>query len=141
MQATIPLLIILLYSAICLAEAWLEEVVIELKDPYHSNYDVLNNIEHTRSLIYAMLVAVPFLLIAWHYHYYWLLPAIVVNRRMCFDFPLKHFRNKPIKLIEGTGPFDSFFRMIYGTNGGWLEFITHIVITGLSIYLSIHFHG
>jgi hypothetical protein len=137
MQATIPLLIFLLYSAICTAEAWLEVIVIELKDPRLADYSELNRKEHLRSLVYAVLVAAPFLLVTWYYHFYWLIPAIIVNRRIFFDFFLKHLRDRPKFLIEGKGPFDSFFRMIYGQRGGWYELITEAVIACLSIILTI----
>lgn len=137
MQATIPFLIFL-YPLINLAEAWLEVIVIELKDPRLNNYSDLNRKEHSRSLALAILMAIPFLFIAAVFQLYWILPALVINRRLLFDQPLKALRKKRIRDIEGKGPFDSFFRMIYGPRGGWYELITEVIITIVSIILTIY---
>ena len=141
MQATIPFIILFLYSATNIAEAWLEQVVIELKDPRLKNYHDLNQKEHNRSLVFAVLVAIPFVLIACYYSLYWMLPAIAVNRRIFFDFFLKLFRKRPTWKIEGKGPFDNFFKKIYGEKGGWYELATEVVITIASIVLTMHYHG
>lgn len=134
MQAAIPF-IILLYPLINLAEAWLEKIVIDLKDPRLKNYRELNDMEHFRSLILAVLIACPFIFIAVAEGLYFLLPGIIINRRLLFDHPLKAIRDKPIWAIEGRGVFDSFFASIYGKRGGWYELITEAVITVASIIL------
>lgn len=129
-----------LYPAVNYAEAWLEEVVILLKDPYHEKYVELNKQEHFRSLALAILIATPFAAIAIFMQWYWLLPAIAVNRRLVFDFALKKFRGRKLWLYEGNAPVDNFFKNLFGVNGAKKEFIMECIITVLSVTMAIIFN-
>jgi hypothetical protein len=128
--------ILILYPVINLCEAWLEETVIELKNPYLNTYHRLNRVEHFRSAVFACLVAVVFVAIALTLQLYWLIPAIAVNRRLVFDYGLKKFRNREFDRYEGDGFFDSIGRRLFGTEGARKEFLVLLLITITSIYLS-----
>jgi hypothetical protein len=129
--------ILILYPVINLCEAWLEVVVIELKNPYISKYNTLNAREHLRSGVFAILVCAVFAAIAWQLELYWLLPAVALNRRQVFDFSLKLLRGRSFSLYEGDGFFDSIGRKLFGARGAWIEFVILTLITTTSIYKSL----
>lgn len=134
----IAVIIIALLSVINFAEAWLEEVVILLKDPNLPNYKELNKREHWRSGVYAVILTIPFILAAIYFHLFWLIPAIITNRRLVFDNGLKYFRKRKLFRYEGDGPIDSFFRNLFGEYGAWKEICIWIIITTASIYSTIY---
>ena len=113
------------YAAICLAEAWLEQAVIYLKNPNLLDYNTWNTKEHARSLVYAGSVGVSLALIpALHGQIgtaLILLPCLFFLRRIFFDFALKLIRGQRISVIAGDGWFDGLAKKIYGSRGGWLD--------------------
>jgi hypothetical protein len=139
MVAILSIITLLIYPLINWVEAWLEDVVILLKDPKAKLYKRYNQQEHQRSFIYAALVCVPFLATAISCGWYGLLPAILVNRRLVFDFGLKLFRNKPLFTYEGDGPVDAFFKRLFGAQGAWKELAILLLITILSVLFTLIF--
>lgn len=133
----IVLLIFILYSLVNLAEAWLEVVVIALKDPKLKEYKKLNKIEHARSFVFAGLVCFSFILFCIYLKFHFIIWAVVVNRRLVFDFPLKKMRNRPLWTYEGDGPVDGLMKWLFGTNGAWKEFLALIVITIAAIWFQL----
>lgn len=130
----------LLYLLICIAEAWLEQAVIYLKNPNISDYNFWNKKEHTRSAVYAISVGVALALFPALYgnivQTVILIPLIFFIRRIGFDFALKLFRGKRISAIEGNAPVDREVRNILGPKGGWYELLICIAIVGIVNYLS-----
>lgn len=123
-------------SLIFLAEAWLEQAVIDLKNPYIHQYSTLNQREHFRSAVLAVMITVPFYEVAVWQGLYGLCPAIFVNRRLFFDLPLKILRGRTWYRYEGDGAVDTFCRRLFGVNGAWKEMLLHMLVTLLSIYCS-----
>jgi hypothetical protein len=120
-------------SATNLAEAWLEAIVIRLKNGSLPDYAALNKAEHSRSFIYSCLVCAPYLGIAAAGGFYWILGAIVINRRLVFDTALRKFRGRKLHKYEGDGSIDGFMRGILGENGALLESgIWALVTAGLA---------
>jgi len=123
------------YSVFHILEAWLEQVVIDLKNPSLTNYHELNRKEHLRSAIYATYVA----LLIWTvplslWHCWPLLPAIVLNRRIFFDYALILFRQRPNPaLYEGDDWWVHRFKAIFGPKGRNKELAVTLVITIASI--------
>lgn len=128
---------LILYPVINLAEAWLEVVVIELKNPHISKYSTLNAREHLRSGVFASLVCLVVAAIGCHLGLYWLLPAIAVNRRLVFDYGLKLMRGRPFQTYEGDGPVDRAAAWCFGREGAATEFLILTLLTITSIYLSL----
>jgi hypothetical protein len=112
-----------------LAEAWLEEVVIRLKNPNLPDYDRRNRQEHRRSFIYSAAVLLPYGAIACLFGLYWLLGTLIISRRMIFDPSLKLWRGRRLDLYEGAGPVDSFFSGIFGSRGALWEFYLELAVT------------
>lgn len=133
-------LILILLPVINLAEAWLEAVVIQLKDGKLGNYIRLNKQEHGRSFVYSSLVASPFLLAAGISGSWWLIAPIVINRRLIFDPALKLFRtpSRPISRYEGDGPLDGLMSSVFGRDGAHWEILAEALITGWCVYNQFH---
>lgn len=131
------ILVLMLYSVLNVWEAVLEKTIIELKNPYLSNYKQLNKREHSESLIYSSILFVIILLFILHLDAYWLIGAIVVNRRLCFDFTLKDLRDRPLFTYEGDSKIDMFLKRVFGEKGAWKEFIIITLITVGSLLLFI----
>lgn len=115
-------------TVIFLAEAWLEVIVLQLK---YNPPIRLDQQEHFRSGVLACLVLSPFVACACLNGLYWLLPALLVNRRMVFDPALKLLR-KPCRRLykyEGTGPVDAFCTKIFGRNGAGIEISLELAAT------------
>lgn len=132
-----PLILLALSSAIFLAEAWLEETVIRLKNDQLTDYGPLNKKEHARSMILSSLIAGSFCLGAAFLGYLWLLPALIVNRRLVFDPMLKVFRKRKLTRYEGNGPVDLFFVGIFGRSGARWELLLELALTAGSVVLTI----
>jgi hypothetical protein len=133
-----------LYLIICISEAWLEQVVIWLKNPAIKDYLAINKKEHARSAVYACTVAFSlvfvFVLTARDYVMASaLLITLFIIRRIGFDFTLKLFRGKRVSLIEGTGSIDSVVKKIFGSRGGWIEFIVWVIVVGIINFLRIKY--
>lgn len=129
------MLIFLLLSVIHLVEAWLEETVIELKNPHISTYSILNKREHFRSAILAGMWLFSAMAAAYHVHALWLMPALLVNRRIFFDYPLIIIRDRPRYKYEGNDWWTvNFFKRVFTTNGRLVELALELVITGGCIY-------
>lgn len=136
MEAIAAISILVLYSLTNLCEAWLEETVIDLKNAQLPNYHPLNRREHNRSLILAILIMIPYIQIAVYFGLYWLIGAILVNRRIFFDFPLSLFRGRPPARYEGTDTTARILVGIFGRNGRIRELIVTLAITIFSAYKS-----
>lgn len=111
---------------LCIAEAYLEDVVIKLKNPAMVNYPLLNKQEHKRSAVYYFALVGCLTVITWEAvdHHIWLVISMMCLRRIFFTYGLKLIRpNKRIKAIEGDQFTDRFSRRIFGKNGGWWELL------------------
>lgn len=107
-----------------IAEAWLEEVVILLKNPALVNYAKLNKKEHQRSGAFWFAQVILFIAISWGQVHYWylLIVALVFNRRLFFEHSLKLFRSgKHIRDIEGDQFWDRLSQRVFGKSGGYWE--------------------
>lgn len=133
------MLILLLLTVIHLVEAWLEDVVIELKNPHIPEYSVLNRREHFRSAVLAGLWLFSAMASAYQVHTLWLMPALIVNRRIFFDYALIIFRDRPRHKYEGNDWWTvNFFKRIFTTHGRLIELAFELAITaGCIIYKSI----
>ncbi len=127
----IPIILSASQASASIAEAWLEVVVIALKDASLSEYKALNRIEHFRSGVYSFTVAFPYILASVYLGYYWYIPAILINRRLFFDPALKLLRSprRRLSLYEGDGPIDNFFAGIFGRNGAKWEILLEALAT------------
>lgn len=132
------MIILLVLSVVHLLEAWLEEVVIELKNPHIPEYSVLNKREHFRSAVLAGSWLFAASAAAYHLQEYWIMPALFVNRRIFFDYPLIIFRDRPRHRYEGDDWWTrNFFKRVFSTNGRLIELSFELVITAGSIYMSL----
>lgn len=124
-------------SLLCIAEAWLEEVVIRLKNPSSVNYILLNRQEHRRSAIYYGILVFTYFMIIWPYRYWYiLLPGLILERRVFFEYALKIFRKKRPDVIEGDQYWDKISRGIFGRYGGWKELALLVIfIAGLNVLI------
>lgn len=117
------LIVLLLVAGISvqhMAEAWLEAIVIDLKDPRLAE-SRQNEQEHARSLVYSIIVAAPYAVIAVALGLYWLLGAFLVNRRLVFDNALKLYRRRPLNLYERKKGIDGFLAKVFGQRGALIE--------------------
>lgn len=119
------------YTLIMIVEAWLEAIVIALKNDTISNYAELNKKEHFRSAVYAALVtAVIWIPTFLTYNCWQLLPAVLVNRRIFFDYLLILFRKRPNpSLYEGNDWWVQRFKAIFGPKGRDRELVVELAIT------------
>lgn len=114
------LLLIAVLIAQNVAEAWLEDIVIKIKDPRYAT-SRLNEVEHRRSMVWAMVATVPYLAAVIWAGFYWLIGFIVINRRLVFDTALKLYRKRPLRVYERKRGIDGFMARILGTNGALTE--------------------
>lgn len=125
-------------AILCIAEAWLEVVVIALKNPSLINYAKLNKQEHRRSAGFWVAQVVLFISLSNSWEQALLLtPALILNRRVWFEYALKILRpGKRLKDIEGDQFFDKLSRRLFGARGGYFELSTCIlVIIAINKYL------
>src|SRR5690349_19051262 len=122
-------------AVICIIEAWLEEVVIKLKNPSLPNYAELNKQEHFRSAVWFTFLILGCCYIAGFLATLWVIPVCFIIRRLFFSYSLKLFRkNKKLKIIEGNQFTDNLARKIFGQNGGYFEIATCLlIIIGLNL--------
>jgi hypothetical protein len=114
---------------LCVAEAWLEELVIRLKNPTLQNYPALNRKEHRRSAIYyGAQVGMLILVSAEYDKWYYLVMLLLLQRRIFFEYALKLFRGKGLRFIEGDQPWDKISRNIFGYKGGVKELLVLIAL-------------
>jgi hypothetical protein len=101
---------------LCAAEAWLEHVVIQLKNPLASNYATLNKREHKRSAIYYFALVGCITVLTWEQidHHIWLVIAAMLWRRIVFTYGLKLLRQRKFKVIEGDQYTDRIVRSVFG---------------------------
>jgi hypothetical protein len=119
-------------AILCIAEAWLEEVVILLKNPALLNYRKLNKKEHQRSGAFWFAQVLLFIALSWGNVHYWyvLIIALIANRRIFFEYSLKLFRSgKRIRDIEGDQFWDRISQRVFGKSGGYWELA--VLVTGI----------
>jgi hypothetical protein len=129
------MMVLIAISIIHLCEAWVERVVIDLKNPYIPAYSRLNHEEHFRSAVLAfiyMLCATG--VVIYYTHDMWLLPAIAINRRIFFDFGLIIFRDRPVGVYEGDDWWTkNVFIRIFGRKGRVIELLLELSVTAFCI--------
>lgn len=129
---------LLILSILFYTECWLEEVVILLKDDNLKDYTLLNRQEHFRSAVYAgVIIIAACLVVTFYSHDYFLIPAIVVNRRIFFDYMLAVKRKRSLVKYEGNDVFVKYMKMIFGNDGRKKEVYVTIAITLVCIVLNI----
>lgn len=129
---------LILLCLIFIVEAYLEKIVIDLKNGGLSNYIKLNKQEHFRSAIYSALVILSFCLFFYNLKFYFLIVNAVLARRIFFDYVLILVRNRPQKaLYEGDDMFKKIFSTIFGKKGRNIELIVSLAIFILFIVLHI----
>lgn len=121
---------------LCAAEAWLEDIVIKLKNAGLANYPALNTKEHRRSAGYYFALIGCLTVITWEQvsHHIWLVIAFMVIRRLIFTYGLKFLRHRPLFAIEGDQYTDRIMRKLFGKNGGYIEIL---VLLGALITINI----
>lgn len=132
----IVLLLVAGISVQHLAEAWLEAVVIALKDPRLAEGS-LNDQEHARSLVYSIVVALPYGILALSLGFYWLLGVFLVNRRLVFDNALKVYRKRPLGHYERKKGIDAFLARIFGQRGALIEVVLEAAATAGFIIIQL----
>lgn len=124
---SIELYIQLSYCIICILEAWLEQVIIWLKNTKLANYMRYDKVEHRRSAMFMLSIATAFSLMPHLYegrnifNSVYLFISLLFIRRLFFDYSLKIFRGKRLFTIEGNGLVDRTLKGIFGVKGGWIE--------------------
>lgn len=126
------------YSGANVLEAWLETTVIALKDPKLKSYTKLNEEEHARSLMFAAAILAALLPLYIATGALWCIPALIVNRRLFFEFSLKKMRHRRMWLYEGSGPVDKLMAKIFRGNA-LLEFLTLTGVTAVSVLCFVLF--
>lgn len=123
---------------LCAGEAWLEAVVIKLKNPLIQNYNQLNKQEHQRSAVYYFTLVTCITVLTWEQidHHLWLVIAFMFWRRVIFTYGLKFLRRRPIKFIEGDQYTDKMIRSLLGKNGGYIELL---IMVGCLIAINVLF--
>lgn len=119
-------------SLLGIVEAWLEKIVILLKNPSLMNYAKLNKKEHELSGLYWFAQVMLYVAISWGEVHYWYLLIIVLvfNRRVFFEYSLKLFRSgKRFSDIEGDQFWDRLSRGVFGKTGGYWELA--VLIAGI----------
>lgn len=121
---------------LCIAEAWLEEIIIRLKNPALENYPLLNKKEHHRSAIYYGALVFLLVFVAADYgKWYILVPLMLAERRIFFEYALKFFRGRGIRFIEGDQYWDRTARKIFGYKGGVVELLVLLALTAATLFL------
>lgn len=137
-RTLVAALLIAIPSITFFLEAYLEVIVIALKNGSLKDYDSLNKKEHSRSAMFATAILSPFIGVAVLFHFYWLIPAILVNRRLVFDPMLKIMRKRRLQAYEGTGPVDRAFSRLFGTNGALWEIACEFAFTLILYFIAIN---
>jgi len=119
---------LILLSFIFVIEAWLEVVVINLKNSSLSNYNSLNHQEHFRSAIWAATLILSFCSFLLQTSAYYLIPAAFIARRVFFDYSLILFRNRPKNLYEGNDWWAQTLSFIFSKKGRKSELIITIIL-------------
>jgi hypothetical protein len=120
---------------LCIAEAWLETIVIKMKNPASGDYVKLNKQEHNRSAVYYAALIAMLCIVSWdhiiamHLQGLLLILTLLLQRRIFFEYALKLFRGRQIRLIEGDQYWDLLSRKLFGYKGGWKELGVLIVLT------------
>ncbi len=117
-------------AILCIAEAWLEEIVILLKNPGLINYSSLNKKEHQRSAAYWFVQVCFFIVLSWGNVHYWyiLIITLTATRRVFFEYALKLFRpGKQLRDIEGNQFWDRISQRVFGKSGGYWELAALII--------------
>jgi hypothetical protein len=130
--------VLIILSVVHLLEAWLEEVVIDLKNPNLSIYNKLNHEEHFRSGILAAGWLTIAIYASCFNSDFWIIPGLMVNRRVFFDYGLIIFRDRPGNKYEGNDWWVmNIFIPIFGRLGRIRELFLTLLITAASIYLTL----
>lgn len=125
-------------SLLFLAEAWLEDVVIELKNGATPNYARLNRQEHFRSSVFAAILILSASVTAFFWEVDpWTLLAIPVSRRIWFDYSLIIFRDRPRNLYEGDDWWGKRLAAVFGRKGRIRELAVTVAITLFCIYKTL----
>jgi hypothetical protein len=129
---------LVILSVIHLLEAWLEQVVIGLKNPTLSIYNRLNHQEHFRSAVLAGCWLGAAAYVCCYNSEYWILAGLIVNRRIFFDYGLIIFRHRPGNKYEGNDWWVmNIFIPLFGRTGRLKELVLTLLITITSIYLTL----
>lgn len=112
-------------------EAGLEKTVIDLKNTKLPNYPLLNKREHKRSALWAIfyMATIAVAILNWLFFF-----SALVSRRLFFDYPLKLFRGRPFKNIEGDQFIDNTIRRILGPEGGYIELVIIFIVKTIILY-------
>lgn len=112
-------------------EAGLEKTVIDLKNTKLPNYPLLNKREHKRSALWATfyMATIAVAILNWLFFF-----SALVSRRLFFDYPLKLFRGRPFKNIEGDQFIDNNIRRVLGPKGGYIELILVLILKAIILY-------
>lgn len=123
-------MVLLSISILFFLEQWLEIKVIALKDPGLKNYPSLNKGEHFRSAIFAgYIISLACLVEIVFFQNYWMIPAIVINRRIFFDYILIISMDWDWRRYSGTDWWNNFLKSIFGEEGRFKELIVELAIT------------
>lgn len=128
----------LIAAIVLLVESYLEHYVIKLKSPSVEDYTENNKLEHRWSFIYSAFVVLGYL---WLTGYWILIGSLFLSRRIFFDYPLKLFRKKDIRNIEGDQFWDNLSRRVFGKQGGLIEAVAVILLKIIYITLCVSFSG
>ena len=124
----------IILSVMHLLECWHEVAVIALKNPYHKDYDLRDKREHFRSAVLSgYWLAIACFICVHHYDGWWLVPALVVNRRIFFDYALMIWMDWSYKYYHGNAWWDQKLAGIFGIDGRVRELAVTLVITAGSI--------
>jgi hypothetical protein len=135
------MLIYLLVAILCVIEARLEKVNIELKNAALANYADLNRQEHRWSAVYyigfvIVTAGISFLfLVGQSWKFFPAALAFLVIRRIFFEYALKIFRKRTLKAIEGDQVLDTAIRKLVGPNGGYLELGALVILLAGLIFI------
>lgn len=123
-----------LLSIIHLCEAKLETFVIGLKNPYMPKYSYLNRKEHLWSAVLAGAWLACAILATLYFKCYWIIPALILNRRIFFDYGLIVFEDWDREEYGGNDWWvQKVFIPIFGINGRKKELIIELLIVIASI--------
>lgn len=130
------IIIHILFAIVNIIEAKLESIIIRMKNPAVWDYERLDALEHRWSAAYYVAIISPVIgILISVYGFSWQIVlftiSLLLNRRLTFDYPLKIFRRRPLKAIEGTYTIDKLMRGLLGRNGGYVEaFLILGLLTG-----------
>lgn len=134
----------ILYVAICLIEAKLEQYIIAGKRIDISGR--IDALEHAWSAVYSIAVGASlmgmYVLGSGNYDGLLFLVIFPVLRRLFFNFPLKVFRglaDHPLHIIDGNGPVDRLSRGLFGAHGGYKEIVVCMALISAFNCLMIKF--